>query len=262
MKANWVFYLRNKLLLLIVTALVLVWGLFTFPSIFMISIRQKFEIIISLMLQTSWFINILVSALGMLNLSYNLNQRCYKMVVTKPCRPETWLLANFLSAMAAAVILHALLFACCSLLFMVWKIPYQWGLLYISFDGLARSAILFSVLTMLAALIHPFIAILFMLILSERTFYMFILWTSASIKNAAIPFQRFMLLIQKYVLYGVYIALPSYTPLSEKTDKIYQSLKVNISDLRYITGVAVYSLVISAVCYFITDISLKHRRLT
>jgi hypothetical protein len=260
--ANWAFYLRNKLLLLIVAALILVWGLSTFPSIFMISIRQKFEIIVSLMLQTTWFINILVSALGMLNLSYNLNQRCYKMVVTKPCRPETWLLANYLSAMTIAVILHALLFASCSLLFLIWEIPYQWGLLYIAFDGLARAAILFSILTMLSALIHPFIAILFMLVLNERTFYMFVLWLSASIKNATVPFQRLLLIIQKYVLYVIYIALPSYTPLSDKTDKIYQSLKVNIADLRYLAGILVYSLIISGMCYFITDISLRRRRLT
>ena len=58
-----------------------------------------------------------------------------------------------------------------AILFLVWHIPFQWGIFYVVVDGFLRSIIIFSVITFLATVLHPFIAVLVMLVLCSSGVY-------------------------------------------------------------------------------------------
>jgi hypothetical protein len=260
-RTNLKFYRRNKLLLLIGLFFLFIWGVSAVPALFYISNRQKFEIIQMILDQSGWFINFFVAALGVLTLFHHLSSRSYKMVVTKPCAPETWLLANFLSAMLVSALLNLAVLVLSAVLFAVWSIPFQWGVAYIALDGILRSAILSSILSYLTILVHPFIAVLAVLVINEYMFYQLIVLVSAGLKNATLWSRKVFFAVVKYGFYVLYLLVPTLFPLALKTQKIYSGLKMRPSDLKYLGTTFAYTLVICALLYFLSDYSLKKKRL-
>lgn len=259
-KTNLKFYRRNKLLILIAIFFLFIWGMAFIPSLIFISAGQKFKIIQSFLQQSGWFINIFIAALGMLTIFHHMNSRSYKMVITKPCSPEIWLLSNFISAMLVAASLYLLVFLSSLIMFLVWHIPLQWGLLYIILDGFFRSVISFSILTFLTVVVHPFIAVLVISLINEGTFYWLIVLVSAGLKTATKLSAKIILYIGKYFLYVIYMLLPSFTPFSDETHKIYSGLKIIPSDLKYLGLTFLYTTLISLLFYFLADYSLKSKR--
>jgi len=146
-------------------------------------------------------------------------------------------------------------------MFLVWRIPFQFGIFYIALDGLCRSAIFYSILSFLTVVIHPFIAVLMVLFFNDGLFYQFILLASAGIKATKGWATRAMLSVLNGILYVLYMILPAYTPLAEKTQRIYSSLKIRPPDLVTLGMTLGYALLLSALFYFLSDYSLKKNRL-
>jgi len=258
---NFKFYRRNRLLLLLGLFFLLIWGMFSIPALLFISNRQKFQIIQMVLSQSQWYINLFIAALGVLTVFHHLSSRSYKMVVTKPCLPETWLLSNYLSAMLLSASLHLLVMLFTAGMFLLWRIPFQFGIFYIALDGLCRSAIFYSILSFLTVVIHPFLAVLVILVFNDGLFYQFILLTSAGIKATKDWATRATLSVLNDVLYVFYMVLPAYTPLADKTQRIYSALKVRPPDLVTLGMTLGYALLLSALFYFLSDYSLKKKRL-
>ena len=161
-----------------------------------------------------------------------------------------------------ALALYALLFAASALMFLVWRIPFQWGLAYVVLDEFLRLAMMYAALTFLTIIIHPLIAVLMLMVINESTFYWLILWLSAGIRNTAGGLAKAALTAGKYLLYALYMLLPSSRPFPEQAAKITASLKISFSDLRYFAATLAYSLLVSALFYFLSVFALKHKRLT
>jgi hypothetical protein len=260
-KTNLVYYRRNKLLVLIALFFLFIWALTSLPSLFFYSSHQKFQIIQMILQTSSGFIGVFMAAMGVLTVFHHLNGRSYKMVVTKPCLPEVWLLGNFLSAMLVSAVLYLLLLPLTVVLFLVWGIPFQGGVAFVLLDGLFRSAILYSALACLSVLIHPFLAVLAVLMFNEGTFYWLTFWMAAGAKAAKSLQSKMAFTATQYILYGIYLLLPSFAPYAEKTQKIYSSLKLTFFDLRYLGLNFLYTLLVCALFFIVSDVALRRKRL-
>ncbi|MEJ2422780.1 MAG: hypothetical protein P8018_13950, partial [Acidobacteriota bacterium] len=184
LRANLIFYRRNKLLWLIAFVFIVVGGLSILPALFFSTSQGRFMTVAYSLRTLLLFINFYVLAMGVLNVWYQRRNRCYKMVVTKPCRPETWLLSNFLSAMLVAVGLYALLIGMAFCVLAIFGIPVQWGLFSLILVQLAGLMVEFSFLIFLCMVVHPFVAVVLFLIFNEWTFYQLSILTSAGYRDA------------------------------------------------------------------------------
>jgi hypothetical protein len=260
--ANLIFYRRNKLVGLIALLFLVIWAMSSLPSILFGSAARTFEMIRMTVVEMQWFVNIFVAALGVLAVSYNLNHRCLKMVITKPCPPAIWLLGNLLAALLISAILHALTLAVAAILFIAWHIPFQWGILYVTVDGFLRSVIIFSTITFLVSVLHPVVAVVAMLVFSEGMFYQLALLASAALKGTVAPPSKALLVAAKWLAYGLYMALPTFTPYSEETSKIYSTLHLEPSCLGYLGATLVYAIAFGVLSFLLTDWVLRRRRHT
>lgn len=258
---NLKFYRRNRLLAILSVFFLFFWAAASIPSLIFISTRDRFEIVQLILRQSASFINFLVPALGILGIHHHLSSRSYKMVITKPCLPDIWLLSHFISAILMACVLYFLAFLVCFVLCVIWSIPFQWGLLYIPVDGVFRSAIILAVLTCLTVLFHPFLAIIMVLLFGESTFYRLVIWSSAGIETSADGLQKGLWTVATYVFKALYMIVPSFEPFSASTKQLYGSLKASPADLKYLALSLAYSAVACALFYFIGNHSLKRKRM-
>ncbi|MBI5026748.1 MAG: hypothetical protein HZC12_08525, partial [Nitrospirae bacterium] len=224
---NFKFYRRNRLLLVASIFIILVLGLSTIPGMFFLTKSGHLEIIRMVFSQLSSFATIVTAGLGLLLISHHIRNRSTKMVFTKPCLPEVWLLSSFLSASAVSFALYAGILLICSILFVVWNIPFQWGMLYIAFNDFLQAVILLSYITFLTVIFHPVLAVLFIFIFHEGTFYSIKLLLIGGIKAVGEGSVSIWLKILKGVVDVIYMVSPSLEPFSEKTGQIYSSLRIS-----------------------------------
>ena len=111
--ATLIFFRRNRLVALVGLFLCFIWCATLIPSLIFMSASDKFMLIRQVLEQSQGFVLVFVAALAVMTLAYNFNHRCFKMVVTKPCPSETWLLANYAAVLLVAVVLQALILAAC-----------------------------------------------------------------------------------------------------------------------------------------------------
>ncbi|MEI6564737.1 MAG: hypothetical protein WCO42_10580 [bacterium] len=256
------FFRRNRLVVLVGLFLVFIWGTTLIPSLFFISSRDKFQLIKMLMEQSHWFVMVFVAALAIMTLSYNFNQRCFKMVITKPCPPEVWLLALYAAVMLVAAVLYALVTAAALILFGVWHIPLQWGVLYLFGESLLQVAVIVSILSFLVTVMHPFMAVILMGLANESTFYGLLVMLSAAVSHASEPWARFWCKAANVVTYGFYLAVPSYSLFEKKVEKLHSSLRMGWGDLQWLGLSLLYTLLVASLFFALTALALRRRRHT
>src|SRR5438046_2078868 len=132
MTVNFKFYWRNRLLLILALIMLFITLISSIPSMLVTTSSDKFTVVQSLFESLGWFSYFLIAALGVITISHHLRNRNLKMVITKPCPIEIWLLANVGSSLLVAIGLYAGVLLVASVLFLAWHIPFQWGLLYLS----------------------------------------------------------------------------------------------------------------------------------
>jgi len=256
--ANFKFYRRNRLVLLITLFLLFVLGLFSIPSIFFITPAKKFTLVQELVSMLAGFTIFITAALGILSVSYNLRSRCLKMVITKPCSMETWLLSHFISALIVCAALSVFILVLAFVLLFIWHIPLQWGIIYVVLDGFFRATIIFSYIVFLSVIFHPILAVLVALFFQADTFYGLAIWAKAGVA-AGIVKKAYLGFLEK-LFYSFYMILPSMSPYSDKTKKIYLSFRVDAPDWKYLLYTFFYTLIVSAFFYLLADYFLKRRR--
>lgn len=258
-RTNLMFYRRSRLLRAIVLFLLFIWGLMLIPSILFITSTTRFEIIKHIFCQLSVFSTFLTVILGTSALFHHIRSRCIKMVITKPCLPEIWLLSNLLSPIIVCFTLYMLTFLICLALFMIWGIPIQWGLIYITLDSFFKAIVILSYLMFLITIFHPIIAVLFALIIQENTIYLLLTWIMVGLETVENPVHKVLLQWLKPIFYFIYMILPT-EPFSDKTLSIYNSLRVTITDLKYLFSTFGYTMILASFFYLLADYFLKKKR--
>lgn len=254
------FFRRNRLVVLVGLLLAGVWGMSLVPSLFFISTRDKFQMITMLLEQSHWFIMIFVAGLAIMTLSYNFNQRCFKMVVSKPCPPEVWLLALYAAVMLVATALYVLVTVAAVVMFLVWHIPLQWGLFYLLGSSLLQAVVVVAILSFLVSVMHPFLAVVLMGLANESTFYGLLVMFSAGAGNATKPMVALGYKIAMVVTYGFYLVAPSYSLFDKKVEKLHSALRCGVADLPWLGLSLLYTVLVGALFFALTALALRRRR--
>ena len=168
---NLKFYRRNRLLLIASIFILGVLGLSVIPAFFFLSTTKHLEMIKVIFSQMSNFTTIVTASLGLLFISHHLGNRTTKMVFTKPCPPEIWLLSSLLSASIVCFSLYIGILLICSILSFCLKVPFLWAIVYMTFNEFLQATIVLSYITFLAVIFHPVLAVLFIIIFGDGVFY-------------------------------------------------------------------------------------------
>lgn len=159
-KGQLVFIRRNKLIRAIGLFILIILSVTLIPSIVTVSSETQFRLIRKIQSAIGNVSFMLGMALAILTMYYHINSRCIKMVLTKPCRPEWWMLSVFLSTALVCSCVQFLGVVIATTLSLSWGIPFQRGIVFVALQGIARCTVAFSWGILLTAFLHPAVALM------------------------------------------------------------------------------------------------------
>jgi ABC-type transport system involved in multi-copper enzyme maturation permease subunit len=250
------YYRRSKLLLAFMLVFLLLTALQSLPPLFMNSGVQNFNSLQQIISNLNFFLLMLAAGMGLLIISSHLRNRSLKMVFTKPCPPELWLLSAFLSAATMSLFLNVAVLGSGVLLSFFWHLPVRTGLVFVSAETFAVSLGLVAYLMVLAMLMHPALAAIVALIFNADLFYQFDVWTRAAIQSGN---SSIALRMVERLFHGLYILLPMLYPFDKQTQNIHTSLRVMSGEWKYLPFSLGYALALSAFCYCVALYALQKK---
>jgi len=259
-KTNFKFLFRNLLLLLII----IIFALTILQNLLISSFTHqsninRFDTIQTIVGITQGFSNVLVISIGVLIVFSHFRGRSLKMIFTKPCLPETWLLSLFLTVVISAAVLYLFSFLVASCLFMVWKIPYQWGLLYLTAREMLTTCATSLTLLMLCLIVHPILAVFVLLTFQESSFYFFVTQLEALLRITSST-SSFFLSLAKQFAYAIYMILPADL-FGTESQKIKLSWLMTGKDALHLGIIFIYTVLLSALLFFLSLMLLRKKRL-
>lgn len=257
-RANLIFYRRNLLLLGLGIALLFFYSLSMISTLLFTSTSIRFDTVKQTFLGLNGMASTFTALLGLLTLYYHINNRSMKMILTKPCRPETWLLGTFLSTLLFSSFLYEIIFVIAFIIFSFYGYSFAQGLLYISVYYFISGLNIFAILTLLTVIMHPVIAAIVSLFFQETTFYGLLALVMSGLKLT--PDNK-MLLFLKYTIYSIYLVLPQYDPFHDEIREVFETFRVTGADVVYLGYTLLYTIVLSSFCFFLTSYLLKKKRL-
>jgi hypothetical protein len=257
---NLLFYRRNRLLVAATTFIVVLMVIFSIPGFLFSSKTQHLELLKQILHLVTGFATILTCGLGLMLVSQHIRDRSVKMVFTKPCLPEVWLLSSFLSAGLVAAVLYAFSLLLASILSVVWGIPFQTGIFFIVLNSFFQAMSLMAFATFLSVVLHPVLALFFLLIFQEGFFYQIKVLLMGGITTLGAGTAATALKIAKTVVDVLYMLWPTFSPYETKMVQLSSSLRGADVDWTYLALAIVYAIVLTALFYFLTDYVLKRKR--
>jgi hypothetical protein len=260
---NLKFMLRNRLPI-ILTLILLVMGLIGFlPVLVAQTAGRKLEVVKQLTSLLGGWVYILAPLLALVTISNQLHNRSLKLVVTKPCSRELWLFSNVCSALLVATVLLAAILALGLGLATAWRLPVHSALVYIALERWFQTMMLMSKFVLLAVLMHPVLAVVLTMIVSESLFYGLSLWTSAGLEAAGEGSPaRAMLGVLNQACLAAYHVLPADAPFEAQSKEIHAALRVTAQHWDQLGWTALYAVCFLSFCYWLAAVALRAKRLT
>jgi ABC-type transport system involved in multi-copper enzyme maturation permease subunit len=259
-ETNLLFYRRNRLLVAAALFLVLIMGLTSVPAIVYTSKTQHLDLIKIVLRMVTGFGTLVTVGLGLVLVSQHIRDRSVKMVFTKPCPPEVWLLGSFLSAGLVAAVLFAGGLLIASVLFAAWSIPFQTGVLFIVLNEFFQALSLMAFATFLSVVFHPVLALFVLFVLREGLFYWLKMMLAGGIKVLGEGALAALLRTIKLFVDALYLLWPTFSPYEDRMSKLFDSLRGADADWTYLLLAIVYAIVLTAAFYFLTGYVLKKKR--
>ncbi len=259
-ETNLVFYRRNRLLVAAALFIVLIMGITSIPAIIFTSKTQHLDLIKTVLRMVTGFSTFVTVGLGLMLVSQHIRDRSVKMVFTKPCLPEVWLLGSFLSAALVAFVLFAGGLLISSILFAVWGIPFQTGVLFIVLNEFFQALSLMAFATFLSVVFHPVMALFVLLVLREELFYWLKVMLTGGIKALGNNVLAVLLVPVKLLVDWLYMLWPTFSPYEEKMSRLFTSLRGSDADWTYLFLSITYAVLLTAAFYFLTGYVLKKKR--
>ena len=251
------FFRRNRILLgatllyLAFTALMLI------PSVIFGSLSKHFDILKSLDGSLGNTVIVFTALMGLLYMASHFRNRNVKMVLTKPCTPETWLLALVISAAVVSLVLNVMAAAISAILFAVWDIPFQGGLIFITLDNYLSGLVIFAFVIFLATSMPPVLAVIVAIVASESTIY----WLRTIVAAGIDANVSGGLSTLDKVLYGIYMVLPSYSLFQHQSEAVYQTWRVAPRDWLPLLYTLLYTGAMMTLFYLLTLVALRRKSL-
>jgi hypothetical protein len=252
------FLARSRLLFGFVLLITLWSAVGLVPAIFFGTTSNRFELLKAVAGQLHWLAAMITSGLGLVVLWSHRRARSIKMIATKPSPFEGWVASVFAAAALVGIAAHTAVALVTLALSLYWGVPYQPGFLYMAADGFVESLIALGLLTALSAAMHPVIATILVLFVSESTFrFIGTALTGASSAGMNSP----LLTAGNWLMSAGYYISPSFGPFDRHTAALEASLRVTTSDLRYLGATLLYALLACAFGYVATLVALRRRSL-
>lgn len=261
-KNNFLLYRRSKLLIILGIILFVFYGLTSLPMLIAVSFTAKVSGISSILARLHNFSSLFLAVVLLVGLYYPIKNRCLKMIITKPCPPETWLLSNYISSILIALVINILIFIIACLFFLIWDLGFQLSLVYIFFDQFLRLVIMLSYLTFLMMVFGTWGAVIFGLFLTDSFFFYITNLFLALYNSATSGAVKTMNLVIHKIFYFIYTVIPMADPFSKETNLIYRNFKIELSDWEYILYTLIYTIFIAGFFYLVNSFLLKRKRLT
>lgn len=259
-KAQIVFFRRNRLIRAISLFVLIILSVTLIPAIVTQSSETRFKLIRNIQAEIGTFTFIVGVALAILTMYYHISSRCIKMVLTKPCRPEWWVLSVFISTALVCSCLELLGIIIATTLSLAWGIPFQMGIIFVALEGIAQSAVALSWAILLTAFLHPAVAVMIIMVIQEMTFYWLMIISMGAMQGTTDQIRRFMLQMAQQLLACCYIIIPSFAPFASRVKGVHLSYRVMAIDWIYLMCILGYSLLFAAFCYVITTLIFLRRR--
>jgi hypothetical protein len=257
LQANLAFYRRSRLLVAFALVFLVITALSSLPALFFSSGVQGFRTLQGIFSTLNWCLRLLAGAMGLFVVSSHLRSRCLKMVFTKPCRPSVWLGSAFLSAVFVSLLLNGVILGVSVALSLFWHVHVRAALVFLSADNFVITVGVISYLMFLASVLHPAIAVTFILIFNAETFYGLTTWTQGAIHSG--NSSLYLRALEKF-FHFLYLLLPMMHAFGEKMEDVDTSLRVSHSDWKYLLYSAGYAAALSAFCYFVALFALQKRK--
>lgn len=261
LRANFLYYRRNRLLLAVVLVVTFFLGVSWIPALFAGSPNQRFALVVHLFESLQVYVYLLAVALGLLAVSSHLRDRSIKMVLTRPVPPALWLGSHWLSAALLLAALTAGSVALTAGALALWGIPWQAGFAYLGLITWLRCLVVFSFLIFLTTFLHPVLAGLVALVFQPATFYGLATWTASAAQTAETAAGRAGLGALSHLLYLLYTVLPLSGLAGGSEERISGSYRAGMADLRDIGVALVYTAVLAALFLALSSRELGRRRL-
>ena len=253
------FFARSRLLLGLAIVMAVMWGLGFIPFMLAGTMGDRFDALKTIASQVRGFAWFYTAAMGLFAFWWHTSQRTTTLILTRPGRPEHWLASIFLAAIVVAIAVHALGFLLVTGLAVAWGVPFQAGFAWTALDGILESIVMISVLTGLAAALHPILSVLVVMVFSEWTFYSLDTMLLGYLKaNPSAPWLRGA----EWAVHGVYAILPMLDPFASRTSSVEGTLRVARGDWMYLGATAVYAAVVFCFWFLFADQRLRRRALS
>lgn len=250
------FLARSRLLLGLAVVFGTLWSLGLVGFLLMDSSGDRFDMLKMISGQLRSFGWFYTAAMGLFAFWWHTSHRTTTLVFTRPGRPEIWLAPVFSSAFVAAFVIHVLGLLLTVGLSLAWRIPLQTGFLWLTVDAMLESLIMVSVLTGLAAALHPIVAVLVVVFFTESMFYMFDTMLLGYLQaTGSAPWLR----ILEYAVRGIHGLLPMLDPFAAQTAEVERSLRVGSSDWVYLAATAGYAATVFIFWFLFADYRLRGR---
>ena len=260
-KNNFILYKRSKLLIILGIILLVFYGLTSLPYLITVSFTGKLSGISTILRNLHGFSSLFLVIVLLVGLNYPVKNRCLKMIITKPCQPETWLLSNYISSILIALIINVLIFIIACIFFVIWDMGFQLSLVYIFFDRFLHLVLILSHITFLMMVFGVWGAVIFGIILTDSFFFYMTNMFSALHTSAAGSAGKIIYLVIQKLFYFIYLVIPMSNPFSKETNLIYRNFRVESSDWQYMFYTLIYTALIAGFFYLVNSYLLKRKRL-
>lgn len=255
--ADFAFYRRSRLLLAFAILCVLITGLSTLPAIYSDSGVESFRTLQGIFSELNGMLLFLAGAVGLFVISSHLRSRCLKMVFTKPCTPSVWLGSALLSAVLVSLFLNIAILGSAVILSWIWHMPVRAALVFLSAENFIASVGIIAYLMLLATLLHPALAVTFILIFNAEMFYEFHLWAQGAIRAGD---SSLYLHVLEKIFHFFYLLLPMVNAYGKQVQNVSVALRVAHGEWKYLLYSLGYVLTLSAFCYFLALLALQRKR--
>ena len=226
------------------------------PALFFESASNRFEVLKDIARVLHYAAGILTGMLGLVMLWSHRRMRAVKMVAAKPSPFEGWVASIFAAGALVALAVHGAVVAVMFVLSLAWGVPYQIGFVFVAANALVRSLVILGVLTALGAAMHPVLALVVVVFFNEWTFENLGTLVSGVLRSGE---HSLILRAARKILAALYYAAPTLSPFSDKFSLVYQTLRVEAVDWRYLAASAAYALLVCA-CGFLATLAVLRRR--
>lgn len=251
-KTNFKFYARNKMLIGVVIVLVFIFAVSALPAYFLNSEGRHLGNIHMIFSRMSFFATIATSLLGLLVASHHITNRSVKMVFTKPCTPDIWLLSCFLSAIILSTLMFLVIFAVTWVMSTTWAVPFQWEILFMTIHNFSKAITWMSYIMLVGMFLHPVLTVLFVLIINEFTFAWLKLIPTGNSGGSK---------VFSFIADAGYMIMPSYQMFSEEMGYRANSFNIAQSGWQYLGLSVGYTAALTILCYLLSICLIRRKRL-